>query len=59
MEPLWLVDEDADDDIAAQLQLDGESLSPTGWNTIPELLYNGWLRWWNSMQAGNSVQASP
>lgn len=37
MELLWLVCEDADGDIliATQLWLDGESLSPTVWNTVP------------------------
>ena len=38
MELLWLVR-------AVQLWLDGENLSPLGWNRIPEILYNGWLRW--------------
>lgn len=32
---LWLVDEDADGDVAAQLQLDEESLSHIGRNIIP------------------------
>lgn len=34
MELLWLVGEDANEDIAAQLQLDGESLSFVGWSLI-------------------------
>lgn len=32
---IGLVSEDANEDIAAQLQLDGESLSPVGLNTVP------------------------
>lgn len=39
---LWLVGEDANEAIAAQLLMNRESLIPVGWNTI---LYKGWLRW--------------
>lgn len=35
MEPLWLISEDANGDMAGQLQWDGESLSPIIWNTVP------------------------
>lgn len=38
MELLWFVVEDAAEDMAAQLQLDGEIFSPIGWNGIPETL---------------------
>lgn len=41
MELLWLVSEDANDDIAAQLQLDRESLSFIGWTAILGALLEG------------------
>lgn len=35
IELLWLVGENANGDIGALLQLDGENLSSIGWNAIP------------------------
>lgn len=41
VELLWLVNEDANGDLAAQLWLNRESLSPTGWNRIPGIPLQG------------------
>ena len=56
MELLWLVGEDADGDIAAQLWLVGESLCSIG-NRIPEtLLLRADSDCSNTVQEGSSVQ---
>ena len=60
MELLWLVGEDADGDIAAQLWLVGESLCSIGRNRIPEtLLLRADSDCSNTVQEGSSVQPSP
>ena len=57
MELLWLVGEEADEDIATPLQLDGESLSPIGWIGFQELPYKE-SDGTNTVQVGSSVQYS-
>lgn len=50
-----MVGKDANEDIAPQFQLDRESLSLIGWNTIPGVGSDSK----NTVQSSNSVQATP
>lgn len=56
MEVFWLVSEDANVIWAAQLLLDGESLSPISWNTTPETQIRAGSVGKNTVQAGFSLK---